>query len=107
MQHKSQSERPKSQSEATKLLPKQTEPNGPESQKMGTKLDIKYHDEISEKNSQYKLPMLTRYVRRHNAPNQIIGDKLDGTMTRNKLKGTCLLAAFEPRNVKDSLDNES
>ena len=28
-------------------------------------------------------------------------------MTRNKLKGTYLLAKFEPRNVKDSLDNES
>ena len=28
-------------------------------------------------------------------------------MTRNELKGTCLLAEFEPRNVKDDLDNES
>ena len=28
-------------------------------------------------------------------------------MTRNKLKGTCLLAEFEPRSVKDALDNES
>ena len=28
-------------------------------------------------------------------------------MTRSKLKGTCLLADFEPRNVKDALENES
>ena len=28
-------------------------------------------------------------------------------MTRSKLKGTCLLAKFEPRNVKDALENET
>ena len=28
-------------------------------------------------------------------------------MMRNKLKGTCLLAEFEPRSVKDALENES
>ena len=28
-------------------------------------------------------------------------------MARNKLKGTYLLAEFEPENVKDALDNES
>ena len=28
-------------------------------------------------------------------------------MTRKKLKGTCSLTKFEPRNVKDALDNES
>ena len=28
-------------------------------------------------------------------------------MTRIKLKGTCLLADFEPRHVKDALENES
>ena len=27
-------------------------------------------------------------------------------MTRSKLKGTCLLAEFEPRSVKDALENE-
>ena len=27
-------------------------------------------------------------------------------MTRSKLKGTCLLADFEPRNVKNALENE-
>ena len=53
-----------------------------------------------------KEPILARYVRRHHAPDQIIGDKSDGTMTRSKLKGTCLLAEFEPRNVKDALNNE-
>ena len=51
--------------------------------------------------------MLARYVRRHHARDQIIGDKLDGTMKRKKLKGTCFLAKFEPRNIKDALDNES
>ena len=51
--------------------------------------------------------MLARYVRRHHALDQIIGDKSDGTMIRSKLKGTCLLAEFEPRNVKDALENES
>ena len=28
-------------------------------------------------------------------------------MSRSKLKGTCLLTKFEPRNIKDALDNES
>ena len=54
-----------------------------------------------------KEPVLAKYVRRHHAPDQIIGDKSEGTMTRSKLKGTFLLANFEPRNVKDALDNES
>ena len=49
--------------------------------------------------------MLARYVRRNHVP--IIGDKSDGTMTRNKFKSTCFLAEFEPRLVKDALDNES
>ena len=51
--------------------------------------------------------MLERYVRRHHVPNQIIRDKSDGTMTRNKLKGNFFLAEFRARNVKDVLDNES
>ena len=51
--------------------------------------------------------MLSRYVRRHHAPNQIIGDKSNGTMTQSKWRGTCLLADFEPRNVKGELDYES
>ena len=28
-------------------------------------------------------------------------------MTRSKLKGTCLLADFEPRSVRNALDNDS
>ena len=28
-------------------------------------------------------------------------------MTRSKLKGTCLLTDFEPRSVKDALENKS
>ena len=32
--------------------------------------------------------------------------KSDGTMIGNKLKGTCLLAEFDTRNVKHALDNE-
>ena len=51
--------------------------------------------------------MLAKYVRRHHTPDQIIGDKSEGTMTRSKLKGTCLLAEFEPRCIKDALENES
>ena len=50
--------------------------------------------------------MLVKYVRRHHTPYQIIGDKSEGTLTRSKLKGTCLLVDFEPRNVKDALENE-
>ena len=56
--------------------------------------------------SKAKEPILEKYVRRHHAPNQIIGDKSEGTMTR-KLKGTCLLSDFEPRNVRNALDNDS
>lgn len=57
--------------------------------------------------SKGKESILAKYVKRHHAPDQIIGDKLEGTMTRSKLKGTCLLANFEPRNVRDALENES
>ena len=70
---------------------------------MGPELDTKVHNEINKS----KEPVLARYVRRHHAPDQIIEEKLDGIMTRSKLKGTCLLAKFEPRNVKDASENES
>ena len=70
---------------------------------MELKLDIEVHNNISKS----KELVLARYVRRHFAPNQIIGDKLHRTMTRRKFKGTCLLDEFEPRNVKNALDNES
>ena len=74
---------------------------------MGLELDIEDHEEVNGTCSKSKVPVLSRYVRRHHTLDQIIGDKLDGTMTRNKLKDTCFLAEFEPRNVKDALDNES
>ena len=51
--------------------------------------------------------MLERYVRRHHALDQIIGDKIEGTMTRGKVKGTCLIADFEPVSVRNALDNDS
>ena len=74
---------------------------------MGPKLDTEDHEEVSGTNSKSKVLVLARYVRRHHAPDQIIEGKLDEIVTRNKLKGTCLLAEFEPRKIKDSLDNES
>ena len=104
MQPESRFKGPKSHLEATELV--QTESDGPESQTMGPNPNIEVHEENSGTHSKSKEPVLERYVRRHHAPDQIIGDKSDGTMTRNKLKGTCLLAEFEPRNVKDALDNE-
>ena len=70
---------------------------------MWPKFDTKAYNKINKS----KEPVLARYVKRHHAPDPIIGDKLDETMTRRKLKGICLLAEFEPRNVKDSLANES
>ena len=41
----------------------------------------------------------------HHELDQIIGDQREGTMARSKLKGTCLLANFELRSVKDALEN--
>ena len=55
--------------------------------------------------SRGKEPVLAKYVKKYHTLDQIIGDKSKGTMTRSKLK--CLLADFEPRNVKDALENES
>ena len=74
---------------------------------MGFKLNNEVHEEISKTNSKSKEPVLARYVRRHHALDHIIGDKSDGTMTRNKIKGTCLLTEYKPRLVKDALDSES
>ena len=51
--------------------------------------------------------MLAKYVRRHHRVDKIIGDRSSGVMIRNKLKNpTCLPCAFEPKIVKDTLDNE-
>ena len=74
---------------------------------VGPENDANDHGEVSGKNSKSKVPMLARYVKWHHAPNQIIGVKSDGTMTRDKLEGTCLLTKFEPRSVKDDLNSES
>ena len=65
------------------------------------------HDENSVTHTKSKEPVLAKYVRKHHAPDQIIGNKSDGTMTRRKLKGTCLLAEFKLRNIKYALDDES
>ena len=72
---------------------------------MGPVHDSKNHGEPSElrKNK----PRLVGYVRRNHAPKKIIRDQSKGTMTRNKLKGTFFLTEFEPRTVKDALENES
>ena len=50
--------------------------------------------------------MLEKYVRRHHKPEKIIGDVESSFITRKKLKDdTCLLCEFEPKIVKDVLDN--
>ena len=77
-----------------------TEPKQPEPK-------VEVQEDKNAIHSKGKEPVLAKYVRRHHTPDQIIGDKSKGTMTRSKIKGTCLLADFEPRNVKDALENES
>lgn len=72
-----------------------------------TKPEVEMQEDNNGIHSKGKEPVLAKYVRRHHSTDQIIGDKSEGTMTRNKLKGTCLLSDFEPRNVKDSLENDS
>ena len=95
-----ESQEPEAQIESTESQTIATEPKLPEKE-----------DELQEDNnakySKGKESVLAKYVRRHHTPDQIIGDKSEGTMTRSKLKGTCLLANFKPRNVKDALENES
>ena len=95
-----------------KLQEVQTESQGPKSQSEATELEqlepkVESQEDNNAIHSRVKELVLKKYVRRHHAPNQIIGNKLEGTMTRSKLKGTCLLVDFEPRNVKDALENES
>ena len=51
--------------------------------------------------------VLEMYVRRHHALEKKIRDQIEGVMTRNKLKGTCLLNEFELRSTKDALIDES
>ena len=49
---------------------------------MKIKPKIEIHDENSETHSKTKEPLLAKYVRRHHAPNHIIGDESYGTMTK-------------------------
>ena len=99
------SKEPESHSEATKLI--STKFEGPESQTEQPRSQVKIQEEDNAIHSKGKEPILARYVRRHHTPDQIIRDKSKGTMTRSKLKGTCLHVEFEPRSVKDALENES
>ena len=46
-------------------------------------------------------------MRKHHASDQIIVDKVLGVVTRKRLKiDTCLLCLYEPRSLKDALENE-
>ena len=84
-----------------------TESEGPEPQTELPESQVEIQEEDNAIYSKGKELVLAKYVRRHHTLDQIIGDKLEGTMTRSKLKDTCLLANFEPRNVKDALENKS
>ena len=72
-----------------------------------SKPEVEVQKDNNEIHSKGKEPVLAKYVKRHHSADQIIGDESKGTMTRSKLKGTCLLANFEPRNIKDALENDS
>ena len=69
--------------------------------------EVEVQENDNEIHSRGKEPILEKYVRRHHSLDHIIGDKREGTMIRNKLNGTCLLADFEPKNIKDALESES
>ena len=84
-----------------------TESKGPEQQSYQPDLESKIQNEDSVTQSKGKELVLGKYVRRHHALDQNIGDKYKGTMTISKIKDTCLLVDFEPINVKDVLENES
>ena len=64
-------------------------------------------EDNNEVHSKGKELVLAKYFRRHHVADQIIRDKSEGTLTRSKLKSTCLLVDFEPRNIKDALANDS
>lgn len=69
-------------------------------------LEINFQDEPVE-DQRRKLLVLEKYVRRHHKPEQIIGDVESSIMTRRRLKdNACLLCEFEPKSIKDALDNE-
>ena len=51
--------------------------------------------------------MLSKNVRKHHIPNQIIGDVESSVMTRKIFRNdTWLLCEFRPKSVKDALYNE-
>ena len=51
--------------------------------------------------------MLAKHVRGHHKSEQIIGDTKASVMARKRLRSdACLLCEFEPKSVKDALDNE-
>ena len=92
---------------ATKLEIFQTESQGPELQTKATELiatesiatkpekpepEVEPQEDNNASHSKGNEPVLAKYVRRHHTPYQIIRDKYEGTMTRSKLKCTCLLA---------------
>ena len=104
MQPKSQSKEPES-CEGPKLHPVTTKLSKALKLKI-VELEHEEHVETSESSCQSKILVLARYVKRHHAPEQIIGDKSDGTITRNKSKGTSFLTELKPRSIKDALDNK-
>ena len=54
-----------------------------------------------------KLPVLAKYVRSHYKAKIIISDTKSSVMKIRRLKAnTCLLFEFEPKTLKDDLDNE-
>ena len=53
-----------------------------------------------------QVPRHDKYVRRHHALEKIIGVETEDNLTSKKLKGTCFLSEFEPRYLKDALENE-
>ncbi len=69
-------------------------------------LEIISNDELLEE-ERIKEPILEKYIKRHHAFEKIIGDKEFGVMTRKRLRSeTCLLCDFEPKSVKDALEDK-
>ena len=77
------SQGPESQPKATESLATELEQPKPK---------VEVQEDENAIHSRGKELVLAKYVRRHHTLDQIIGDKSEGTMTRSKLKGTCLLA---------------
>ena len=52
-------------------------------------------------------PRLSKYVKRHHLVDQIIGDKEERPMTRNRLRSeACFLSMKEPKTMKDELKDD-